>query len=108
MLTRSVFSKPKSRFVEPSAPISSDADRSSSSPYRTSPNNKLSGNTPRGGPRTAPVTPKTPFLASPGGEEEDEEIYKIENAAPAAVKSRKWVKIRILIEWILLVCITGV
>ncbi|OVA08368.1 Mechanosensitive ion channel MscS [Macleaya cordata] len=103
MLTRSVFSKPKSRFVEPSAPISSDADRSSSSPYRTSPNNKLSVNTPRGGPRTAPVTPKTPFLASPGGEEEDEEIYKIENAAPAAMSVQVciWLSL-VLLTWLLL------
>lgn len=112
-LARSAFSKPKSRFVEPSAPSAADLvdkDKAPPSPFRTSPTNRVAGGTPRagGGTKTAPVTPKTPFLSSPGGEEdEDEEIYKIDKGAPADVTSRKWETTRIIIEWILLICITG-
>ncbi|RZC68092.1 hypothetical protein C5167_031352 [Papaver somniferum] len=92
-LARSAFWKPKSRFVEPSAPSAADLvdkDKAPPFPFRTSPTNRVAGGTPRagGGTKTAPVSPKTPFLSSPGGEEdEDEEIYKIDKGAPADVTS---------------------
>ncbi|KAF8401064.1 hypothetical protein HHK36_014367 [Tetracentron sinense] len=114
-LARSAFSKPKSRFVEPSfrtdlnlveEKSSLMQDRSSNSPYRNSPINKVTATPPRETIKTAPVTPKTPLMASPGWEEEDEEVYK---TAPIDVgeKSRKKFKVRLCTEWIVFLCIMG-
>ncbi|KAF5194765.1 Mechanosensitive ion channel protein [Thalictrum thalictroides] len=116
-LARSAFSKPKSRFVEPSGPVVSSLVPDSShvekghvsmSPYKLSPNRKVSfPETPKEGLRNIPITPKTPLMPSPGDEEEDEEIYRIESVETKMEKSRKKWKVFVLIEWIALVCILG-
>ncbi|KAL5728634.1 hypothetical protein ACHQM5_001698 [Ranunculus cassubicifolius] len=100
----SAFSKPKSRFVEPSAPIVSIAESTThnsvpNSPYKLSPGKKGS----------TPATPKTPFMASPGDEEEDdEEIFKkVENHVSTKARYYKKIKIFARIEWVLLICIWG-
>ncbi|PIA27706.1 hypothetical protein AQUCO_07600104v1 [Aquilegia coerulea] len=107
-LARSAFSKPKSRFVEPSGPVVSSLVDGSSyvpmSPYKLSPNKKVSFPET---PRNIPITPKTPLMASPGDEEEDEEIYKIQSVATKMEKSRKKWKAFAMIEWVALVFILG-
>ncbi|KAF8388752.1 hypothetical protein HHK36_025432 [Tetracentron sinense] len=118
-LAISAFSKPKSRFVEPSHPTDLNLVEQNNSlsqdrvlsPYRNSPNwtspsNKVTATTPKVNIRTAPVTPKTPLMASPGEEEEDEEVYKTAHFE-VSEKSRKKLKVRLLIEWIAFVCIMG-
>ncbi|XP_043698096.1 mechanosensitive ion channel protein 10-like [Telopea speciosissima] len=116
-LSRSVYSKPKSRFVDLSGPtalniieetnpfVQQHASFRSNSSHRNSPN-RVTASTPRENIRTSPVTPKTPLMASPGGEEEDEEIYKSEILNSRKRSYKKW-KIRLLIEWATLVCIMG-
>ncbi|XP_059453227.1 mechanosensitive ion channel protein 10-like [Corylus avellana] len=113
-LARSVYSKPKSRFGEqPYATYGNMFDENGSalqeqtgagSPYRNSfnvasPNNKMSRSTTR----TASITPKTPLMASPG-HDEDEEIYK--KVKLNKEKHRK-VKTKALVELIAFVCILG-
>lgn len=119
-LARSAYSKPKSRFAEPHS-YSDDSHLEeqsshlahSSSPYRSSPHmaspNSKNNVTPKGNLRTAPVTPKTPLMASPGEDEdeEDEEVYKTENVSVGKKSGRK-LKVMALLEWIVFVCIMGV
>uniref|UniRef100_A0A2N9GW28 Mechanosensitive ion channel MscS domain-containing protein n=1 Tax=Fagus sylvatica TaxID=28930 RepID=A0A2N9GW28_FAGSY len=93
-LARSVFSKPKSRFVEPAyvgeATLTAEKTQlvntnttsisNRNSPNVASPSHKVGVSTPRDHLKSAPITPKTPLIGSPGGEEEDdEEVYKIAN-----------------------------
>ncbi|XP_019055328.1 PREDICTED: mechanosensitive ion channel protein 10 isoform X2 [Nelumbo nucifera] len=116
-MSRSVFSKPKSRFVDLSGPTTVNLVEENtlpnqaskppylSSPKRASPTNSITSTTPRENLRTAPVTPKTPLMASPGriGEDDDDEdIYK---NVPVEKKPRKKLKIRLLIEWIPFICL---
>lgn len=105
-LTRSVYSKPKSRFGEQPYAATHVYDENvstlleqigSSSPYRSSfnvasPNNKSSRSTAR----TVSITPKTPLTASPGGDE-DEEIYK---KVKLSKEKHSRVKTKFLIELI--------
>ncbi|XP_042503204.1 mechanosensitive ion channel protein 10 [Macadamia integrifolia] len=117
-LSRSVYSKPKSRFVDLSGPtalntveetspfVQQRGSFTSNSPYRNSPN-RVTASSPRENIRTAPITPKTPLMASPGGEEEEEEIYKSEILNSRKRSYKKW-KIRLLIEWTTLICIMGI
>lgn len=129
----SVYSKPKSRFGEQSAPVDTrlleeststiqdQLEPSVSSLYRNL-SNSASPNARMGSTvispfketgRTMPVTPtvsitpKTPLMASPGGlgVDEDEEIYK-------KVSSRRKlrhdkVKTMVSIEWMVLLCFVG-
>ncbi|XVF48926.1 hypothetical protein PTKIN_Ptkin03bG0227600 [Pterospermum kingtungense] len=116
-LARSVFSKPKSRLLEPTYPDdaelveekSTQVVNSSSSPYRTSPVGASPGNkvtTPRENLRSAPVTPKTPLI-SPGLEEEDEEeVYKTAELKVSEKSGKKW-KFMLLIEFVAFSCIMG-
>ncbi|XVF48925.1 hypothetical protein PTKIN_Ptkin03bG0227500 [Pterospermum kingtungense] len=116
-LARSVFSKPKSRLLEPAYPDdaelveekSTQVVNSSSSPYRTSPVGASPGNkvtTPRENLRSAPVTPKTPLI-SPGLEEEDEEeVYKTAELKVSEKSGKKW-KFMLLIEFVAFSCIMG-
>ncbi|KAJ4967119.1 hypothetical protein NE237_018968 [Protea cynaroides] len=116
-LSRSIYSKPKSRFVDLSGPtalniieetnplVQQHDFQSSNSPHRNSPN-RVTASTPRENIKTAPITPRTPLMESPGGEEEDEEIYRSENIKSSKKSYQKW-KIRLLIEWTILVCIMG-
>ncbi|KAJ0981166.1 hypothetical protein J5N97_009421 [Dioscorea zingiberensis] len=91
----SAFSKPKSRFVEQTVPQSSSSGEESrtvsqGSPFHGSPNHKAGG------------TPKTPVEE----EDEEEEICKkgqLDNGG----KKRWRLKVRILIEWSILVSSMG-
>ncbi|VFQ84734.1 unnamed protein product [Cuscuta campestris] len=106
-LARSVYSKPKSRFGEQPVPIDPDLfDNQSDASARVSPSNRPGPdgtcNTQRETRRTVSVsiTPKTPLMASPvGNEEEDEneEIYK-KVKVRNNLRLRK-VKMRVLSEW---------
>ncbi|KAF5787730.1 putative mechanosensitive ion channel MscS, LSM domain superfamily [Helianthus annuus] len=128
-LTRSVYSKPKSRFGEPSSVIDHSMldnmhepvvqTSNSPSPIRIMSNRAsptAASNTaasPLGTPsrettRTISITPKTPLMASPGGAggvDEEEEIYK-------KVKIRKKleyqrVRMKVLFEWIVFLLLLG-
>ncbi|KAH7854267.1 hypothetical protein Vadar_011909 [Vaccinium darrowii] len=86
LIATSPYMKPKSRLVEPSYPINTPLVKesskliTSSSPYRNSP--KTNASTPKGNVNTAPITPKTPLMASPGGDyedEDDEDVYTTVN-----------------------------
>ncbi|KAL2548550.1 Mechanosensitive ion channel protein 10 [Forsythia ovata] len=117
--SRSVYSKPKSRFGEPSVPIETimfEENGYSMQEHvisrRASPNGKVDNttttiNTPEEVIRTVSLTPKTPLMSSSGGVivDEDEEIYKKVNSR-RKLKYRK-VKKKVLIEWILFLCIIG-
>lgn len=112
-LSRSVYSKPKSRFGEQSLPIDNkilEEDEplvdSRVMSNRGSPNTKVDVNNVS--TRTVPITPKTPLMASPGGfdgVDEDEKIYK-KVSSRKKLKYRK-VKTKVLIEWFLFLCILG-
>ena len=119
-LARSVYSKPKSRFGEQPYPIDGAVLEENSistlqeplavnSPYRnsfkaSSPNNK-SGTVNRTVSITS-ITPKTPLMVSPGpaGEDEDEIIYR---KVELTKGKRKRVTTKVLIEWLVFVCIAG-
>ncbi|KAI7728025.1 hypothetical protein M8C21_006092, partial [Ambrosia artemisiifolia] len=117
--TRSIYSKPKSRFGEQPLinhnifdDMPEPVGQTSKSPIgngssRASP--RVPSNTtgsPNGTPlkemaRTISITPKTPFTESPGGAgevDEDEEIYKKVNIRNKLKYKR--VKIKVLLEWI--------
>ncbi|KAK6162024.1 hypothetical protein DH2020_001865 [Rehmannia glutinosa] len=107
-LSRSVYSKPKSRFGEQSMPIDSKIfenralidDCTVSS--RSSPSSKVDNN------RTVQISPKTSLISSPGGfggVDEDEKIY-MRVSSRKKLKYRK-VKAKVLIEWFLLLCVLG-
>ncbi|XP_073139276.1 mechanosensitive ion channel protein 10-like isoform X2 [Henckelia pumila] len=112
-LSKSIYSKPKSRFGEQSVPIDGKIleedealvdSRIISS--HSSPNTKVDVN--NASTRTLPITPKTPLMASPGrfeGVDEDEEIYK-KVSSRRKLKYRK-VKTKVLVEWFLFLCILG-
>lgn len=85
---RSEFSKPKSRLVEPSYPndanlkeekarLGNSSSPCSKSPYPTSPSNGISISTQKDNLKSAPITPRTPLIGTPGPEDDDdEEVYK--------------------------------
>ncbi|KAL0407661.1 UNVERIFIED_CONTAM: Mechanosensitive ion channel protein 10 [Sesamum radiatum] len=116
-LSRSVYSKPKSRFGEQSVSIDGkmfeengpSAEENVIS-TRNSPNTKLDANSAsmKEINRSVPITPKTPLMSSPGGFrgiDEDEEIYK-RVSSRRKLKYRK-VKAKVLVEWLLFLCILG-
>ncbi|KAA8534791.1 hypothetical protein F0562_029767 [Nyssa sinensis] len=117
-IARSAYSKPKSRLVEPSYPSDSTLVEessqlvNSSSPYRNSPQlaspiSKSKAGTPRENVRTAPITPKTPLMASPGGEDEDDdEVYKTAIRKNDEILVKK-LRVILLIECTAFVCIMG-
>ncbi|KAI6679712.1 hypothetical protein NL676_033593 [Syzygium grande] len=104
-LLRSSFSKPKSRLTEPSYP--GDADlvegktqvKSSQSPYRNSPRagspyNAASSGANKDNVKSVPITPRTPLIASPAPEEEDdEEVYKTANLKVQQMSGKKFPKL---------------
>ncbi|KAL8498898.1 hypothetical protein ACS0TY_022026 [Phlomoides rotata] len=111
-LSRSVYSKPKSRFGEQSVPIDSKVLEGNGPEgiviSRTgSPNANPESNSSstREVCRTVPVTPKTPLISSFRGVDEDEEIYK-RVSSRKKLKYRK-VKVIVLIEWLLFLCVLG-
>ncbi|CAI9773158.1 unnamed protein product [Fraxinus pennsylvanica] len=111
-LSRSVYSKPKSRFGGPSIPIDTITFEENVISSRASPNSKVdntstTGNTPKDVSRTASITPKTLLVSSSVGVrlDDDEEIYK-KVRSRSKLKYRK-IKKKVLIEWILFLCILG-
>ncbi|CAA2957238.1 mechanosensitive ion channel 10-like [Olea europaea subsp. europaea] len=114
-LSRSVYSKPKSRFGEPSVPIDTNMleengygmQSSQASPNRKVENSATTTNTPKEVLRTVSITPRTPLGSSYGGVGvvDDEEIYK-KVSKRRKLKYRK-VRKKVLIEWILFLCILG-
>lgn len=96
-LARSLFSKSKSRLAEPA--YTEQVPTTGNLSHTASPVNNLHY------ANTAPTTPKTPLLASPAGEEDDD-VY---NAKILEVIKKKGKKIRvmILLEWIVFICIIG-
>lgn len=116
-IARSAYMKPKSRLAEPSYPINSPLVKetgkfiTSSSPYRNSP--KTNASTPKENAGTAPITPKTPLMASPGGwegedeDEDDEDVYKTANLQLGEKVSKKF-KVSVLLEWMTFVGIMAI
>ncbi|CAK9172149.1 unnamed protein product [Ilex paraguariensis] len=114
-LARSIYSKPKSRFGEQSVHIDSNMFEEQVEQIvmsnQASPDSKLVSNTNttlKETIRMVSITPKTPLMASPdglGGEDEDEAIYK-----KVSIRNKlkyKRVKIKVLIEWVVFLCILG-
>lgn len=115
-LARSVYSKPKSRFGEQSLAIDGClfdelAEQSVGSPdgnvsNNASPSAKVD---PSGKSSTrtvsTSVTPKTPLMASPGGLDEHEEIYKKVNTRNK-MKYKK-VKLKVFVEWLVFCLLLG-
>lgn len=118
-LTRSVYSKPKSRFGEQPYPVDSDVFEEDSltlqeqmaknSPYsnslnRGSPNNKSASTI-----RTNPITPKTPLMASPGGpaDDEEDEVDEVIHKVELSKKKHRKVRAKLAVQWVAFVCITG-
>uniref|UniRef100_A0A6N2LAW1 Mechanosensitive ion channel protein n=1 Tax=Salix viminalis TaxID=40686 RepID=A0A6N2LAW1_SALVM len=113
-LTRSVYSKPKSRFGEQPYAINStlleenvstlQEQIATASPQK----NLLTRGSPNNKSASSVITPKTPLMASPGGpadEEDEEEVWK-------RVESSKQQKLRrigakAVIEWVAFLCILG-
>ncbi|CAL5434712.1 unnamed protein product [Camellia sinensis] len=136
-LSRSVFSKPKSRFGEQSVPIDSNllqeitsvmqqrSEQTLFSPNtnlssRESPTNKMAPTTStlKESMKIMSMTPRTLFMASPGGvggenenenenddEDENEQIYK-KVSSQHKLKYQK-LKMKVLIEWVVFFCILG-
>ncbi|KAG4389250.1 hypothetical protein AAZX31_06G051200 [Glycine max] len=118
-LTRSVYSKPKSRFGEQPYPIDGTLleDNANStlqenltvgSPYKASPNNNnKAGTVNRTFSILSVITPKTPLMASPGpaGEDFDEIIYK--KVELSKNKRSRRLTAKMLFEWFVFVCIAS-
>ncbi|KAL7150837.1 hypothetical protein ABFS83_05G140500 [Erythranthe nasuta] len=107
--SRSLYSKPKSRFGEQSVSIDSKLFEENKNlveghvlSSRGSPNILLDNNNNKDINRTISITPRTPLI---GGVDEDEEIYK-KVSSRKKLKYRK-VKTKVLIEWLLFLCILG-
>ncbi|GAB4853743.1 hypothetical protein Ancab_017936 [Ancistrocladus abbreviatus] len=109
---RSGFSKPKSRLVEPPYPadVSSVEEKAAAvtagSPYGNSPK-KVSPNIGAATPKASPITPKTPLMASQGGEEEEEEDEVYKATLQANLKRGKKLRISILLEWTVFVILVA-
>ncbi|PRQ46935.1 putative mechanosensitive ion channel MscS [Rosa chinensis] len=116
-LARSAFSKPKSRFQEPTyvneVKVAEEIPKrksSANSPNVASPSTKAAATTPREGVRSNPITPRTPLIGTPArgeeDEEDDEEVYKTANLK-VHQKSGKKLKKLVLLEWTVFVCVVG-
>ncbi|XP_050270121.1 mechanosensitive ion channel protein 10-like [Quercus robur] len=118
-LARSAFSKPKSRFVEPSyggeeylaaektqLGNTNTGTSNRNSPSVASPSHRVSVGNPRENLKSAPITPRTPLIGT-GEEEDDEEVYMTANLKVYEINSKKFKKMA-LVEWIAFVCIMGV
>ncbi|XP_075512866.1 mechanosensitive ion channel protein 10-like [Primulina tabacum] len=119
-LSKSAYSKPKSRIVEPphtskTKPVEENAQpaRPAKSPYIlspkvASPSVKVNPGTPKA---SAPITPKTPLMAAAGGdddEDDDDKVYEAETFKNLKAKRGKKVRFLILIEWIAFVSLITV
>ncbi|BAT78018.1 hypothetical protein LR48_Vigan04g232200 [Vigna angularis] len=118
-LTRSVYSKPKSRFGEQPYPVDGtlleengtstlQENLGVGSPYKASPINNKPGTISRTVSILSVITPKTPLMASPGpagGEDFDELIYRKVELSKS--KRSRRVTVKVLSEWFVFVCITS-
>ncbi|WVZ21640.1 hypothetical protein V8G54_008962 [Vigna mungo] len=118
-LTRSVYSKPKSRFGEQPYPVDGtlleengnstlQENLGVGSPYKASPINNKPGTINRTVSILSVITPKTPLMASPGpagGEDFDELIYRKVELSKS--KRSRRVTVKVLSEWFVLVCIAS-
>ncbi|KDP33895.1 hypothetical protein JCGZ_07466 [Jatropha curcas] len=117
-LARSEFSKPKSRFAEPSYPNDAKLKEEKyrllnstlsniRSPNAASPCKTPSVSTPKDNLKSVPITPRTPLVGSPWPEEEDdEEVYKTASLKVGKRMGKKW-KALILFELTAFVCFVG-
>lgn len=117
-LSRSYFSKPKSRLAEPSYPGDANLVKERTqvkypqSPYRNSPRvgspyNAASSGANKDNVKSVPITPRTPLITSPVPEEEDdEEVYRTANLKVQQMAGKKCPKV-ILVEWVAFVSIMG-
>lgn len=115
-MTRSAYSTPKSRLVEPAYPTKAAETTqpvASKSPHRnsptlgSSPTNKVTATTPKDNVRSNPVTPKTPLMAALEEDEEDDaEVYTAENLK-AKEKAGKKYRCAVFTEWTAFVIIMG-
>ncbi|KAJ9168171.1 hypothetical protein P3X46_019730 [Hevea brasiliensis] len=117
-LTRSVYSKPKSRFGEQPYPVDSDAFEEDNltlqeqiarnSPYnnslnRGSPNNKSASTA-----RTNSINPKTPMMASPGhADDEEDEVEEVIKKVESSQEKHSRVRAKPVIQWVAFICIIG-
>ena len=106
-LNRSVYSRPKSRFGEPSAPIDhtmfeeqGSEQAGLGSPFRGSFNRASPNNISAA--RTISIAQKS--TASPGRDDEDEEVYK---KVVLNKEKLKRVKTKVLVEWVLFVILVS-
>ncbi|XP_051114057.1 mechanosensitive ion channel protein 10-like [Andrographis paniculata] len=115
-LTKSAYSKPKSRIAEPPYPSNTKITEipqiaPSKSPLRNSPgivspSMPSKSETPK---QSAPVTPKTPLISHDEDDEDDDnEVYKTENLKIDKGKRGKKVKVIAIIEWIAFITIMTV
>ncbi|KAK4283455.1 hypothetical protein QN277_000403 [Acacia crassicarpa] len=121
-LSRSEFSKPKSRLLEPpyqadpkfleakSQKESYDSSSNRNSPNVTSPMNKNTKTPPRSNPSTAPETPGTPLKGKEGEDEEeeddeDEQVYKTADLEVSKRSGKKKLKLMALIERSVFLCV---
>ncbi|KAK7328880.1 hypothetical protein VNO77_23010 [Canavalia gladiata] len=111
LLSRSEFSKPKSRMVEPPSPKDANLVEektqmtSSNSSARNPPNKNVSVKVPKD---ASDVTLVTPRIGTPGEEEDDddEEVYKTANIEVTKRSGKKW-RLMSLVEWFAFVSIMG-
>ncbi|CAN0901282.1 Mechanosensitive ion channel protein 10 [Linum grandiflorum] len=116
-LSRSLYSKPKSRFGEQPCAVDANvldhhASTASGSPYRNSPNAES--------PSVGKITQKTPLMSSPGkitvevedeDEEEEEEEEEREFVRRVEIHRRKSKRgktmAKYVIQWVAILCIVG-
>ncbi|KAJ6745817.1 MECHANOSENSITIVE ION CHANNEL PROTEIN 9 [Salix koriyanagi] len=113
-LTRSVYSKPKSRFGEQPYAINSTVLEENVSTLQeqiatASPQkNLLTRGSPNNKSASTVITPKTPLMASPGGpadEEDEEEVWK--RVESSKQKKLRRIGAKAVIEWVAFLCILG-
>ncbi|KAL6500659.1 hypothetical protein OROHE_025456 [Orobanche hederae] len=120
-LTKSAYSKPKSRIVEPPYPSNSKRVEQnakttpSRSPITRSPLAAAAAASPSSKIISAPITPRTPLMASIAGDDDDpendndDEVYTPKNLKlDRKVKRGKKVRLLLLLEWVAFVSITAV
>uniref|UniRef100_A0A7N0ZWI2 Mechanosensitive ion channel protein n=1 Tax=Kalanchoe fedtschenkoi TaxID=63787 RepID=A0A7N0ZWI2_KALFE len=110
-ITRSAYSKPKSRLLEPVASISrkvaEEIDRLKS-PGRNSPELEPAADTPKGGngKLSVPATPRAPLTGGPDEEDDDDEVYKALSLEETN-KSGQRIRLRLTLELLSFVCIVA-
>ncbi|KAL4589447.1 hypothetical protein LXL04_002354 [Taraxacum kok-saghyz] len=100
-MAQSPYPKPKSRLVEPSVPANWKIDNEKVS---TTASSFQKPKTPK---TSTPITPRTPLMASPGGQDDDDtDVYYTTALENKKRKQPKKKRILVLIEFTLFVCVT--